>query len=246
MPEGRLIKRKIADNERLNRLPVPARLLYERLILFVDREARHQANPRMLLRRFFPLDDYTDEEMQGWLEGLHGAKKNGVGLLELYEVDDIQYLWLPGFEKEQSKSWSHPNHGTKWKEAESSIPSPPTLKEKREAIAKVLEPIITTPFEDDLVEVIKNIPGWEFEEAEDLVWIRSLSEDFQNITVDNLKACRDYHSNKSETKGPWKNRIRNWLKHDQEYSKEDKRGARPRNLRQLRDRTTYTDLDNTE
>lgn len=130
MPEGRLIRRKIADNERLNSLPVEARLLYDRLILFVDREARHKAIPRLLLRRYFPLDDYTDEQMLGWLKGLHDAKKtdeNGhkYGLIELYEVDELQYLWLPGFEGEQSKSWSNPTHGTKWKEAESSIPEPP-------------------------------------------------------------------------------------------------------------------------
>ena len=242
MPEGRLIKRKIADNERLNSLPVPARLLYDRLILFVDREARHHANPRLLLRRFFPLDDYTDEEMQGWLEGLHKAKKNGVSLLELYEVDNIQYLWLPGFEQEQSKSWSHPTHGTKWKEAESSIPPPP---EKTRPRLKPLTDIILTPFEVEVLDVIKTIPGWEFDEAEDTAWIRSLSEDFTNLTIENIKACRDYHSDsdKPDKKGPWKNRLRNWLKNDLEFGKERKSGADRKNPRQLRDRKNYTDPD---
>jgi len=243
MPEARNIKRKIADNERINSLPVPARLLYDRLILFADKEARHHANPRLLLRRFFPLDDYSDEEMQGWLQGLNDAKKNGKGLIELYEVDGLKYMWLPGFEGEQSKTWLH---GARNKEAESSIPPPPTLKEKREAIARVLEPIITTPFEDKLTEVIKGISGWEFDEAEDLVWIRSLSEDFPNVTVDNLKACRDYHSNNPETKGPWKKRIRNWLKKDQEFIKEGRSGTNRPNPRLLRDRSTYTEPPDTE
>ena len=238
MPEGRLIKRKIADNERLNGQPVQARLLYDRLILFVDREARHSANPRLLLRRFFPLDEYTDEQMQEWLEALHNAKKNGVGLLELYQIDGIQYLWLPGFEKEQSKSWSHPTHGTKWKEAESSIPPPPTTKEKRKAIAE--SDIILTPFEMELLETMKTIPGWDYDEVEDTVWIRSLSEDYTNVTIDNLKACRDFHSSKpEEKKGPWKNRIRNWLKHDQDFRKEAKGGADRKNPRVLP--TKYTD-----
>jgi len=237
MPEGRLIKRKIADNERLNRLPVPARLLYDRLILFADKEARHHANPRLLLRRFFPLDDYTDEDMQGWLKGLNDAKKNGKGLIELYEVDSTQYLWLPGFEGEQSKSWIR---FTKEKEAESSIPPPPTTKEKRKAIAE--SDIILTPFEMELLETMKTIPGWDYDEVEDTVWIRSLSEDYTNVTIDNLKACRDFHSSKpEEKKGPWKNRIRNWLKHDQDFRKEAKGGATRKGNRQLIQRDKYTE-----
>ena len=124
MPEGRMIRRKIADSERLNRLPVEARLLYDRLILFVDKEARHHANPRLLLRRFFPLDNYSDKDMEEWLQGLYAAKKNGKGLIELYEIDGLKFLWLPGFEGEQSKSWVK---FTKEKEAESSIPEPSAI-----------------------------------------------------------------------------------------------------------------------
>ena len=124
MPEGRMIRRKIADSERLNRLPVEARLLYDRLILFVDKEARHHANPRLLLRRFFPLDNYSDKDMEEWLKGLYAAKKNGKGLIELYEIEGLRFLWLPGFEGEQSKSWVK---FTKEKEAESSIPEPPPI-----------------------------------------------------------------------------------------------------------------------
>lgn len=238
MPDGRLIKRKIADNERLNCLPVEARLLYDRLILFMDKEYRHQANPRLLLRRFFPLDEYTDEQMQEWLEGLHDAKKNGIGLVELYKVDDIQYLWLPGAEGEQSKTWLH---GAREKEADSSIPPPPTVKEKRKAIAENAEPLILTPFEEELLEIMKTIPGWEYDELEDTIWIRSLSEDFANLTIDNLKACKDFYSSKNpEKKGPWKNRIRNWLKHDIAYSKEAKSGAHRKSPRQLIPRDKYT------
>ena len=234
MPEGRLIKRKIADNERVNSQPMPARVLYDRLLIWCDKEGRHNANPRMLLRRYLPLDDFTDEDMQGWLEGLHNAKKNGVGLLELYVIEGVQYLWLPGFLGEQSKTWKNWHRKD---ESDSSIPPPP---EKTRPKPISLTDIILTPFEVEVLEVIKTISGWEYEEAEDTAWIRSLSEEYDNLTIVNLKGCRDYHSSKPvEKKGPWKNRIRNWLIKDKEKGS----GTSRPNPRQLRDRKTYTDLD---
>ncbi|KKK91161.1 hypothetical protein LCGC14_2715760 [marine sediment metagenome] len=151
MPEGRMIRRKIADSERLNRLPVEARLLYDRLILFVDKEARHHANPRLLLRRFFPLDNYDDKDMEEWLQGLYAAKKNGKGLIELYEIDGLRFLWLPGFEGEQSKSWVK---FTKEKEAESSIPEPPPLGKGKK------KPDIKTDTKlKDMVDLFENKVG---------------------------------------------------------------------------------------
>lgn len=237
MPEGRLIKRKIADNERVNSQPVPARLLYDRLIQFVDREGRHHANPRLLLRRFFPLDDFADEEMAGWLQGLHDAKKDGKGLIELYEIDGLKYLYLPGFEGEQSKTWLN---WIKKQEATSSIPSP--TKEGRRP-SKPSPEIVSTPFEDELYEVIKTMSGWEPDKNEDLAWLRELTQDFQNVTVALLKGCRDRNSDSSAKKGAWKNRMRNWLTNESKFSKEKQSGKGQQNPRQLIERDRYTDPD---
>ena len=239
MPEGRLIKRKITDNYRLLSQPIPARHLYYNLILWVDKEGRIQADIHWINKRFFQMDNYADEEVEEWLQGLHDAKKNGKGLIELYEVDGLKYMWLPGFLGEQSLTWFH---GARNREAESSIPAP-TKEGRKPPLQKTeqSEPIILTPFEIELLETMKTIPGWVYDEAEDTAWIRSLSEDFTNVTIDNLKACRDYHSDKPTDKGPWKNRIRNWLKHDLTYSKEGKSGKDRKNPRQLRPRDTYTE-----
>jgi len=73
--------------------------------------------------------------------------------------------------------------------------------------------IIPIKLEMDLQEVLKSLPGWQHQEQEDFAWLRTLTEDFPNVTVLNLKACGDFFSDKKPaTKGPWKSRIRNWLK----------------------------------
>lgn len=123
MPESRLIKRKITMSRRLNKLPLECRYLMREFILWVDKEGRLDGDPHWINRKFFcgDTDNYTDEQVAEFLQLLHDSKKNGAGLIELYKVDGVQYLWLPGFEGEQSKSWVT---WTKPKEAESSIPKP--------------------------------------------------------------------------------------------------------------------------
>lgn len=241
MPEGRLIKRKITRSRRLNQLPLECRYLMREFILSVDKEGRLDGDPHWIKREFFcgDLDDYTDEQVAGWLKLLHDSKKNGLGLIELYEVDGVQYLWLPGFLGEQSKTWLH---GARLREAESSIPPPPTIKERRslsktvETKAPEGEALIPTPFEIELQGVIKTLPNWEYQEQEDLAWLRALTEEYQNVTVATLKACRDYFSDKKKvTTGSWKNRIRHWLDKDIEIKKEKEKGheARKQGSRQF-------------
>lgn len=237
MPEGRLVKRKITDNYRLNSLPVEARLLYFNIILWVDREGRLQADSKWINRRFFNMDNYSDDQVAEWLQGLHSSKKNGLGLIELYEVDELQYLWLPGFEGEQSKSWVK---FTKEKEAESSIPPPPSTRERRRSskpvateTKEVADVLIPTPFEEELLEVLKTFPGWDYQENEDLAWLRTLTQDFQNVSVALLKGCCDHHSENPRSKGPWKNRIRNWLTNQTKFEKEKVSGTHRGSARTL-------------
>lgn len=246
MPEGRLIKRKIVDDYRLNSLPIEARLLYFNIILWVDREGRLQADPKWVNRRFFPMDSFTNEQVAEWLQMLHDSKKNGIGLIELYEVSGLKYLWLPGFEGEQSKSWLK---YTKEKEAESSIPPPPTKGVLRNTpspskgeVKEVDDVLIPTSFEEELLEVLKTMPGWDYQENEDLAWLRVLTQDFPNVSVENLKACGDYFSDKDQvTKGPWKNRIRQWLKHDRKFEKE--KGNKPSESKSSEDESAGMDVE---
>ena len=124
MPEGRLIKKKIVDDYRLNNVSVEAELLYIKMIPHLDREGRLQADPKLINKKFYALRDFTAEEVELWLNDLANQKKNGKGLIELYEVEGHKYLWMPGFEGEQSGSWQR---HVKQKEAPSAIPPPPGM-----------------------------------------------------------------------------------------------------------------------
>ena len=118
-----MIRAKAIDDERLNSVSVEAEFLFWKFIIACDRDGRLKASPRYINKAFFGLRDYTDQQVEGWLHELFTCKKNGKGLIEIYEVEGRRYLQLPGFLHEQSGSW------LKWvrlKEAPSIIPAPPS------------------------------------------------------------------------------------------------------------------------
>jgi len=118
---GRFISNKISDSERVNQLPITAQLLYTWMITHLDREGRIQGNPKIIKQKVIPLIDVTYKQVDSWLDEMAGLKKNGYGLIERYEVEGIRYIWMPGFDGEQSS-----RGGTAWKdrERESDIPPP--------------------------------------------------------------------------------------------------------------------------
>lgn len=125
MPEGRKLKKKIVDSERLNSVPIEAECLFYKMLTHLDCEGRLKAEPQWVCNKFFSYRNYNTEQVDGWLHDLHGQKKEGVGLIELYQVEGRKYLWMPGFEEEQGETWLH---NVKPKEAPSTIPPPPTGK----------------------------------------------------------------------------------------------------------------------
>ena len=142
MPDGRMINKKIVDNERLAEVPIEADDLFMKMILFLDREGRlsFPANPTLILKKIFPLRDYTVEQIEEWLKALAGKRKQGLGLIELYEVEGRRYLWMPGFKGEQSKSWLNTTYN---REAPSDIPPPPGTKDP---------PVPKSPDVEDIID----------------------------------------------------------------------------------------------
>jgi len=125
MPEGRLIKHEVVEDYRLGNVPIEAEFLYGAMLRKANRDGLLVAHPQAIKRKFFPARDYSNEQIEQWLKDLQSQKDGGLGLIELYEVDGVKYLWLPRFEASQSESW---RKFVKPREAPSDIPLPPGLK----------------------------------------------------------------------------------------------------------------------
>jgi len=187
VPRGRFINKKIVDDYRLNNVSVEAELLYYKMITHTDCEGRLKADPKLVNNKFYSLRSYLDEQVCGWLKELSDQRKNGYGLIELYEVEGYKYLWMPGFEGEQIGL-------RKEKEAPSEIP-PPSIKTKK-IISK-------RDIKDKVI-----IADKEFSSE----WLQALKEEFSDVEFDEeVKKFDDYWTDGNrDLKNP-KLGIRNWM-----------------------------------
>ncbi len=72
----------------------------------------------------------------------------------------------------------------------------------------------------------KGKPSWKHEPREDAEWLIEFMSEFPGLRISHLRALRDYYSDKDRkaNKGTWKNRLRNWLKNEHSFTKEDRNG----------------------
>lgn len=130
MAEARLLRKKISNSERVNSLPIGAALLFTWMIPHLDREGRMSGNPKIVKRTVFPLQNFSLDTIDKWLDQMQELKDDvtGYGLVERYEVNGHQYLWMPGFDGEQGKA-RDPSATPSWKmrESPSDIPPPPDV-----------------------------------------------------------------------------------------------------------------------
>jgi len=76
--------------------------------------------------------------------------------------------------------------------------------------------------QEKILKTFESLLGWEYDETPDSQWLIELIEDYPGVTALKIKECRDYHSSKPPAKkGPWKNRIRQWLRHGIAYEKKN-------------------------
>lgn len=118
MADGRLVKNKISKSGRVNRLPFGAALLFTWMITHLDCEGRMHGNPRVVKNVVLPLRPISVKQVDGWLNEMAAMTKNGHGLIVRYEVEGEKYIWMPGFEDEQTNL-------RKDRERKSVIPPPP-------------------------------------------------------------------------------------------------------------------------
>lgn len=83
-----------------------ARLMFIGLLNFCDDAGIHPANERRIKMSVFPGDDIDHATIRRLIDELAG-----VGLIELYEVENVEYLLVTGFAKHQrveKPSYKHP------------------------------------------------------------------------------------------------------------------------------------------
>jgi len=119
MADGRMLKKAIADSEKLGLCSDKARVLYLMMLPHLDVKGRLYANPKIIKGQYATMLGYSEKTIQRCLEELHnvrGEESNNEGLIMLYQSNGKQYLQYTRFEDFQLLN---PD-----REAESKIPDP--------------------------------------------------------------------------------------------------------------------------
>lgn len=125
MPQGRMILKKISHNPEVNSLPAEAALLFTWLVTHLDGEGRINGNPRWVNSTVFPLRDYSEPQVEAWLQLMAEARDHeGIGLLIRYKVNSVPFIYVPGFERSQTnRKKGYEGDG---RHGKSDIPEPPS------------------------------------------------------------------------------------------------------------------------
>lgn len=109
-PRIRTVKPEAWQDEKLGQVSRDARLLFVVLITLADDQGRFRNLPSLILGHGYPYDSDAIRKLPAWLEELRS-----VGLVQIYEVDGVEYGALP--------SWSR--HQRINKSTASLLPAPP-------------------------------------------------------------------------------------------------------------------------
>ena len=233
MASGRMVRNKICTSERVNALPIPARLLYTWMITHLDCEGRMSGNPLIVKQTVIPLTNYTIKQVDGWLDLMATQKSpvSGLGLIERYEINGIKYLWMPGFVGEQGQGRDGKEPSWKSREAPSIIPPPPNglskeipkedsgiiLDDKFARIAQEYEAnigMITPMISQRLQDISDNYPeGWFGKAVEEglannkrnLKYVERILERWKTEGLDPLSGDEATTRKKETTEAPGRN-----------------------------------------
>jgi len=102
MARMRTLKPDFFKDEDLSVLPYEARLLYEGLWCFADREGRLEDRPKYLKVEIFPYDNINIEKLLNLLSTPNIQDRPGKVFIRRYTVNDRKYIDIPEFLKHQS------------------------------------------------------------------------------------------------------------------------------------------------
>jgi hypothetical protein len=86
-----------------------------------------------------------------------------------------------------------------------------------------------------MLDILKRLKGWRYDETDDLAWLRDFRGDFPDFDLEQLKLARDYYSDRPpppKHKGVWRKRLRNWMHKKQEFDSKEHAGPRGKSFEQ--------------
>ena len=124
MPERRMIAKKISDDPNVNKLTDEEMLLFILMIPHLDSAGILPAEPSIIRGKVCPYRKWSDEDVKDMLTSIASIRKekDGLPLIQLYNVNGTTYLHYTGFYSEQKII----------READSYYPKPPPLKGVRQ------------------------------------------------------------------------------------------------------------------
>lgn len=93
---NRILKETVCCSEEIDALTPEQEVLFYRLMVVADDYGRHDARPKLLASKCYPLKSIDISFLQSNLQRLHD-----VGLVQLYEVDAKPYLQFCSWAKHQ-------------------------------------------------------------------------------------------------------------------------------------------------
>jgi hypothetical protein len=134
MAQGRMLKRKIVQNQALAGCTVLARLLFIYGMVHLDIDGRWYGEPTIWRSQLLPWDDVPLKDVKGAMDELAAAKDtDNAPLVAFYDFKGTTYCHYPGFDENQTLRRDReapsdlpppPADSTEWDQTEEETPAP--------------------------------------------------------------------------------------------------------------------------
>ena len=105
---------------------------------------------------------------------------------------------------------------------------PKQTPKKEEVLRSIKKKKVTPPTTNELkiLDILKGLKGWRYDETDDLAWLRDFTKEFPDFNLGQLKLARDYYAGKPvpKHKGAWRKRLRNWMLKKLEFERKEQPG----------------------
>lgn len=100
---NRLLKEGIVDSEKINSLSPEVEVFFYRLLVVADDFGRMDGRSTILRARCFPLKDYSNKDIEGFLSHLETSK-----LVFTYKINEMLYIQINNWSQRQRSHGKYP------------------------------------------------------------------------------------------------------------------------------------------